>query len=133
MAPINDPSGPSPEAVRTVLDSFEQQQRQAQQAPNAGLDGGWFDVVGEGLNLAFNVDGLIESVGEVAAGAIGNVAAAAGGSIAEAAGMAGEALGNLSGEAIGAMAGEALSGAAGAAGEAIAGLAGGLFEGLLGG
>lgn len=112
MPPIHDSTGPSSEAVSTVLGNLEQQQRQQAQS-QATSGGDWLEAAIDGLELAVDTEAIFEGVTD-ALGSVAEVTGGALGGVAEAAG-------------------EALGGAAEVAGEAIAGLAGGILEGLLGG
>jgi hypothetical protein len=71
------PTGPSEEAVRTVLENFERQQRQQTPPADNGQLGGALETMVDGAELVFDAGDILEGVGEV----LGAVAEGAGGLI----------------------------------------------------
>lgn len=72
-----NPTGPSDEAIRTVLENFERQQRQPTPPADNGQLGGALEAMADGAELLFDAGDLLEGAVEV----IGAVAEGAGGLI----------------------------------------------------
>lgn len=60
-----NPSGPSEEAIRTVLENFERQQRQQAPPADNGQVGNTLETIVDGAEFVFDAGDILEGVGDV--------------------------------------------------------------------